>query len=100
MAFSLYLVVCVSAFATESSNWFPKDGVIPDEDTAGKVAYIILDRIYGVESINKQRPFEILGDEEKWVVKGVLHGRYTVGGVAEIELSKKDGRVLMVTHGK
>ncbi|OGX92293.1 hypothetical protein BEN49_16430 [Hymenobacter coccineus] len=56
--------------------------------------------IYG-KSIEEKKSFQVvLYDNEVWVVQGTLPKRYELGGVAYIEINKKDGRILKITHGK
>lgn len=76
------------------------DGVdyVPNEETAVKVAEAILYPIYG-ESICQQRPFIATLENEIWVIEGSLP-KDMKGGVAHIEIQRKDCKVLNITHGK
>ena len=65
----------------------------------------ILVPIYGKENIEKERPFKAVLTNEIWHVEGSLSKSHfdngiVKGGVAMIEISKKDGRILWVSHGK
>lgn len=71
---------------------------VPNEETAVKVAEAILYPIYG-EDIYRQRPFIATLENEIWVIEGSLP-KGMKGGVAYIEIQKKDCKVLKVTHGK
>jgi hypothetical protein len=80
-------------------NAMPKAGVIPDEATAIKVAVAAWEPIYGVEPIAKEKPYHATLANGVWTVMGSLpKGR--VGGVVLAEISKADGRVLRISHGK
>lgn len=70
----------------------PKNGFVPDEETAIKIAEAVL--------LNNEGPFSaMLTTDEVWVVSGSVP-RGAVGGAAYVEIFKKDGRILRVAHGK
>ena len=74
-------------------------GMVPDKETAIKIAESVWYPIYGSQIYNEQ-PFtaELEGDTV-WVVRGSLpKGR--VAGCAEIRLRKSDAAVLDVNHEK
>lgn len=75
------------------------DGYVANENTAKKVAEAILLDIYGKQVLD-QRPFSIkLEGDSVWIVEGVLKPGMD-GGVAHIEIQKRDCKILKVTHGK
>ena len=80
-------------------NWKLKDGYVPDEQTAGKVAEAILTRIYG-NGISDNKQFKVrLKDSTVWIIEGTLKpGK--VGGTPYIEIQKTDGKILKVQHLK
>ena len=84
---------------TIAKGYFPKEGFVPDGHTAVLVALAILTRIYGQQQISLEQPFMAELNRSVWTVKGSLR-RDMAGGVAIIKLSKPDGRVLFVNHGK
>jgi hypothetical protein len=87
------------ALDASPTGFIPKNGYVPDEATAIKIAEAVLIPIYGREQIEGERPFKATLNSDVWVVTGSLQaGR--VGGVAVVKISKKDARVLAVTHGK
>lgn len=81
------------------SGFKPTNGVIPNRATALAVAIAILDPIYGTMVIERQKPFFATLRDDTWVVRGTLRNG-TVGGVAEIHISKINGRVTKIAHGK
>ncbi|WP_082320193.1 YbbC/YhhH family protein [Ralstonia solanacearum] len=81
------------------SSHIPEKGVIPDEQTAKKVAEAILVPIYGQESIERQKPFRVVLLGNIWIVTGYLPPDQ-LGGVFRIEIAKQDGHVIQVMHGK
>jgi hypothetical protein len=77
----------------------PKEGFVPNAATAVSIAVAVWTPIYGAESISRQKPYRARLDGDTWVVEGSLSPGM-VGGVARAEISKTDGRILRVTHGK
>ena len=73
---------------------------------AMRVAEAVWVPIYGEENIVRQRPFHAELKKGIWQVSGgsgpALGDRSAprVGGVAYIEIRKRDGKILKVTHGK
>ena len=78
-------------------SFVPKDGFVPDEATAVKVAEAILVPIYGEREIAGERPFRATLNGDTWTVIGTLPP-HVVGGTAVVKLSKRDGRILYVIH--
>jgi NTF2 fold immunity protein len=79
-------------------SYFPKEGFVPNESTAIRIAEAVLSPIYGEDQIAKERPFAAVLKDGVWTVEG--HLSTPNGGVALAEITKKDGRILRVTHGK
>ena len=80
-------------------NYKPRDGYVPDEQTAIAIAVAVWTPIYGKEKIENEKPYKARLKNEVWTVTGSLPPN-TDGGVAEIEIAKDDGRILRVIHGK
>ena len=87
----------------------PKEGFVPNQETAIKIAEAVLIPIWGKDKIESERPFAAELKENTWTVYGTLRcpggkgGSTTVGcrgGVATVEISRVDARVLSVSHGK
>lgn len=76
----------------------PKLGVIPDKNTALRVAIAVWEPVYGSNKIRAQAPFKVTLVENVWFVMGSLP-KGKVGGVAVAKISKVDGRVLYISHG-
>lgn len=83
---------------SQTHSYVPKNGFIPDEKTAITVAEAVLVEIYGENQIKGEQPFSAKLEGEVWIVTGSIHTPN--GGAAEIRISKKDGCILHVTHGK
>ena len=72
-------------------------GMVPDRETAIKIAESVWYPIYGSEIYN-QRPFTAtLEGDTVWFVKSSLP-KGKIGGCAEIRLRKSDAAVLYVGH--
>jgi len=83
----------------QKHNYKPAAGYVPDEKTAINIAIAVWEPIYGVEKIAKEKPFRAALKNGVWYVNGSLpEGR--LGGVAEAEIAKDDGRILRISHGK
>lgn len=78
----------------------PRDGVVPNEATAIKIAEAIWLPVYGEEIFDKQ-PFVASYNKAKgcWFVNGTLPDNM-LGGVPEIEIRKKDGKIIYLNHGQ
>lgn len=70
-----------------------------DEDTAIKIAEAVLVKVYGEKRILKQKPWIVEEKDYSFIIRGTLPPM-TLGGVAEIEISKTDGAVISYKHGK
>lgn len=84
---------------SEQPKYKPKDGYVPDEETAIAIAVAVWNSIYGKEKIKSEKPFRASLKDDVWTITGSLpKGRK--GGTAIAEISKDDGRILRVIHGK
>ena len=87
------------ALATGRQGFRPDAGFVPDEATAIRIAEAVLIPIYGEKKVVSERPFSAKLKGHVWHVEGYLPpGAF--GGVAEVSLDKRDGRILSVIHGK
>ncbi len=82
----------------ERHSFIPKEGYVPNSETAEKIAEAVWLAIYGQEVLNR-RPYKSKLEGEVWIVKGTLEP-IRPGGVPEIEIHKKTGKILRVSHGK
>ena len=80
-----------------------ENGFVPDEETAGKIADIILCKIYGEEVLLK-KPYQIKLIGDTWYIEGTLKNdkfeSLSFGGIPYIKIRKSDGAILGVTHTK
>jgi hypothetical protein len=93
------------SYVPQKHSYVPKDGFVPDENTALQIAMAVLVPIYGKETIDKEKPFGAVLENEIWYVGGSMpkpksEKEIVKGGVAIIEISKKDGRIIRVSHDR
>jgi hypothetical protein len=98
----MYLLV-VGDFTYSKSP--PKDGYVPDADTAIKIAVVVWSRIYGEREIAEQKPYRASLKDGVWTVQGSFPQAPSgepaaVGGVADAEIAQADGRILRIGHGE
>ena len=105
MLFRIIAVACVAAFAssgiaqTTANSYKPPSGYVPDEATAIKIAMAVWEPIYGTDKIAGEKPFHATLRDGVWMVEGTLPKGYS-GGTAIGEISKDDGRIIRISHGK
>ena len=96
----LLLAALSSAVIAEQPSYVPAKGFVSDEKTAIAIAEAIFVPIYGGKQIVSERPFHaVLNSEGIWTLSGSLSDGWE-GGVAIVRISRQDGRVLFVMHGK
>src|SRR6266567_997093 len=85
----------------------PSKGFVPDEATAVRVAEAVLIPVYKEKVIESERPFTATLKNGVWTVEGTLRcpdgkGGFTtedcVGGVATVQISKQDARIISMIH--
>jgi hypothetical protein len=96
------LLLCTSVLAQSPQ---PRNGYVPDEKTAIRIAEAVLSPIYGEDVIVHERPFRATLNGDVWIVTGTLErpkqpGAVRVGGVAEIRIDMRTAAILSHTHGK
>lgn len=101
---SAALLAAISATAMLRSqgpehSYVPTGGFISDSSVAIAIAEAVLVPIYGRANIERQRPFAASLADGVWTVMGHLSENMR-GGVALVQISKQDGRILRVSHGR
>lgn len=76
----------------------PKNGWVPDEATAIRVAEAIATAQWGETRTLGERPFKARLRGEVWTVHGTLHPQGAFGGTAVVQLNKTTGAVLLALH--
>jgi hypothetical protein len=72
---------------------------VPDAATAVKIAEAVLIPIYGEKQITSEKPLVATLHNGIWTVVGTLPPDVE-GGVALVEISRRDARILRMTHGQ
>ena len=80
-------------------GYIPKEGFVPEKDTALSIGAAVLVPIYGAKEISDQSPLIAILKDDVWTISGSLPVG-SVGGVVEIKIDKISGRILKVSHGK
>jgi NTF2 fold immunity protein len=98
-SFFIALVLSASPLSAQEHNVRPPQGLVPDSKTAIAIAVAVWTPIYGEEKISSEKPYRATLADGKWTVTGSLPKDW-VGGTAIAVISKSDGQVLRVSHGK
>jgi hypothetical protein len=80
-------------------NAIKQMSAIPDEETAKQIAYIYACKIYSKKTIDSELPFKVVLYKGYWFISGTLKKGYE-GGVIEMIIEQKTGKVINITHGK
>ena len=78
-------------------GYAPKDGFVPNEETAIKIAVAVWSPIYGGKKIADEAPYSVKLRDGIWIVQGSVPPGH-LGGAAYAEIAKSDGRIVRVTH--
>jgi hypothetical protein len=73
-----------------------KGGLVPDKETAIRIAEASLFPIYGEKAIREQRPYQVILKDGKWTIDGAHPSRGFVGGSFHIVILQYDARVLEI----
>ncbi|MCX6959247.1 MAG: YbbC/YhhH family protein [Verrucomicrobia bacterium] len=95
----LSAVTSTGAQELQTHNYSPRGGYVPDAETAIRIAVAVWEPIYGKAQIEKEKPYHSSIKDGIWTVLGSLPTAWR-GGVAEAEISKKDGQILRISHGR
>ena len=77
----------------------PAAGYVPDAATAIHIAVAVWEPIYGRDMIAGEAPYVATLKDGVWHVEGSLPEGW-VGGTAVADISKADGTILRVSHGR
>ena len=95
-----FLVIALTSQQSFGQDrYVPRQGFVPNEETAIKIAVAVWEPIYGKEVIADEKPYRAILSNGIWFVEGTLPEGMK-GGTAIAEIAKKDGRILRVIHEK
>jgi len=89
----------LAAAETQRHTFRPKEGFVPNEKTAIKIAVAVWEPIYGENKIAGEKPYHASLSNGVWTVEGSLP-KGLRGGVAFARIAKEDARILAVSHGQ
>jgi hypothetical protein len=75
----------------------PALGFVPDASTAIRISEAVLRPVYGLEAVERQRPFTAVLEGDVWRVEGT-NPTQAIGGTALVRVSRVDGRILHMHH--
>jgi hypothetical protein len=83
----------------------PKEGFVPNAETAVRVGEAVLMPVYGEKQIVGERPFKAALRGNVWTVEGTVPcggppGTTCPGGAAVVKISKTSGQILFMMHYK
>jgi len=99
---AVLVAVNVTQFVLNSNRLFTD--AVPNEETASTIAEVVLISVYG-DDVQFTKPYSVTYNKVKkaWIVTGNLpepqEGQLINGGVPEIIIRKRDGRIMKISHG-
>ena len=79
-------------------NYTPPAQFVGDSASAVRIAVEVWNAKYGEKEIASQQPYIAQLQDSVWRVTGSLPANH-VGGVAEVEINRRDAKILRVSHG-
>lgn len=100
----LLLVLSASGSRTAQPE-VPKNGYVPDEATAIRIAEAVFIPIYGEKQVRSEGPFNARVEGDHWVVSGTLPRSskpnvLILGGSMTAEINRMTGCIQAVYHMK
>ncbi|WP_312082864.1 NTF2 fold immunity protein [Epilithonimonas hominis] len=91
--------------ALENTRTIPESKInysakpILDAKSAVNIAEKILFQVYGKDHIKKQRPYNLVFQNDYWILNGT-RPEPIIGGVFLIIMNSKNGKIVELIHGK
>ena len=99
---SVFALATAYAQTSQVKSVRPKEGFVPDTETAVKVAEAVLIPVYGEKRIHDERPFKAKLSGDVWTLEGTVPcntlGIPCPGGAAVVRVSKTSGQILFMMH--
>ena len=97
--FAVSLVLISASHGGTGKSPLPEKGIIPDEVTAVKVAEAVFQPIFGADETTQYLPYHAQLKDGIWTVYGTLKPG-SRGGTPQMNIQKKDGKVVEVWHSQ
>jgi hypothetical protein len=81
----------------ETDSFLPREGYVPDKETAVAIGYAVALPVYGREAMDAENPFRAELESGKWTVLGTFHGKGE-GGTVVVQIDKIGGKILYLSH--
>jgi hypothetical protein len=95
----LLAILATSAFLIFYSLMASDEDVVPNSETAIKVAEGVLFPMYGEEKIKAEKPYKVELKDGVWTIQGSVPSGHK-GGAFFVQISKRTGQTIRVTHFK
>lgn len=96
---ALVLAIDTATAGTSGAAVWADRNMVSQKDTAISIAKAVAEEAYGKGAVAGQLPLVAVLNNGVWHVAGTLpHG--VPGGVVEVQISSRDGRILKIIHGK
>jgi hypothetical protein len=93
----------ISVSQNMTMSYRPSEGYVSSEKTAKIIAEAVLVPIYGIDEINKQKPFKVVLKGKNWIVEGSTpadRGIRYLGGHFTIHIARSTGEITHLSHSK
>ena len=80
-----------------SRGYVPKNGYVPDKDTAIAIACAVAVPIYGSKKVDAEKPFRAELEGGRWTVLGTLQGA-SLGGTVIVQIDQASGKIYYLSH--
>ncbi len=94
ICFVLLATLLAAQTPNRKQSYSPPEGMVPNKETAIKIAEAVLTPIHSKEVVDHEKPFRVELARGVWIIKGAIHPG--PGGNLYIDISKKDGCILRV----
>jgi len=99
----IIILLLLPFFKVSANSLKPKDGYVPNKQTALKISEAVLVSIYG-DKVLEQKPFKVSLKNNIWNITGTVHcpknKKTCKGGHAHIKINKTTAEVVELSHGR
>ena len=93
-------LVAAQSTAAEFGSQPPAAGWVSNQATAVAIARAVFTSVFGAKMVATEEPLHAARDGSVWHVWGTLHCKDCVGGVMEVMISARDGRIVRLFHSQ